>query len=100
MEQDERVQRFLDALEADLPPAESTGALCGCWHALRGEWDAAHDAGQGDTKDDSWVHAALHREEGDASNAAYWYSRAGRPVPTKPVRQEYLEIAATLLRGS
>lgn len=97
MELDARMQTFLDGLADDAPPPGVSGPVRGCWHALRGEWDAAHDAVQGDSAADSWVHAALHREEGDHGNAGYWYRRAGRSPATGPARREYLEIAAELL---
>lgn len=77
--------------------ADDAPALRGAWHALHGDWSAAHDAVQPDTADCAWVHAALHREEGDHDNAAYWYRAAGRPVATGPHRDEYRAIAVTLL---
>ncbi|MCK5943114.1 MAG: hypothetical protein KAI24_14135 [Planctomycetes bacterium] len=94
------MQQFVDSLGDETPPADLRGPLLGCWHALRGEWDAAHDAVQGDGDADAWVHAALHREEGDDANAGYWYRRARRPVGEGVVRREYLAIAAELLRVS
>ncbi len=97
MQLDARVQRFLDSLGQPAPGDELTGPLLGCWHALRGEWDAAHDAVQGDSAEEAWVHAVLHREEGDHSNAAYWYGRAGREASAGTVRQEYLAVASHLL---
>jgi hypothetical protein len=45
----------------------------------------------------SWIHAYLHRKEGDASNAAYWYRRAGQPVATGPHDDEWRRIATALL---
>lgn len=97
MQLDTRMQRFVDSLGGEDPPKRLQGALRGCWHALRGEWQAAHDAVQGDSEGDSWVHAALHRQEGDHGNARYWYDRAKRPVATGASRQEFLKIAACLL---
>lgn len=93
------LQAFTASLASTPPPPGLTPALLGCWHALRGEWDHAHDAVQPDTTDCAWVHAALHREEGDADNAAYWYGTAGRPLARGPARTEYLAIAAALLQG-
>ena len=56
------------------------------WHDARGDWERAHECAQEDHgRDGSWVHAYLHRKEGDLGNAGYWYSRAGRPVPEKSV---------------
>jgi hypothetical protein len=69
------------ARDAAPPPAWS-GALQALWHDFRGDWHAAHDRAQADhSAAGSWVHAYLHRKEGDAGNAAYWYARAGRRLP-------------------
>ena len=97
MQLDARVQRFVDSLGDAQPGGELSAPLRGCWHALRGEWDAAHDAVQGDSDAESWVHAALHREEGDHANAGYWYRRAGRAAADGAARREYLAIATALL---
>lgn len=82
---------------AEGEPLPSAPALLGVWHALRGDWDQAHDAVQPDTAECALVHAALHREEGDHGNAGYWYRRAGRAAATGSSRDEYLAIAAELL---
>ncbi|MFO1050630.1 MAG: hypothetical protein U1F36_00280 [Planctomycetota bacterium] len=94
-------RRALDAFRRSLaditPPADASAPLRGVWHALRGEWAAAHDAVQDDTAECAWVHAALHREEGDPANAGYWYRRASRTPAQGEFRDEYLAIAAALL---
>ena len=62
-----------------------------------GDWDGAHAIVQEDpTKDAAWIHAHLHRVEGDEGNAAYWYSRAGRKTATGPLDDERDEITAAL----
>jgi hypothetical protein len=62
----------------DPPAAPLLRAL---WLGLRGEWTAAHEIAQAhEGADAAWVHAWLHRIEGDEANAAYWYRRAGKPV--------------------
>lgn len=91
-------EAFCRSLQAPMPP-DLPPAVLGLWHALRGEWDAAHDAVQPDTVDCAWVHAALHREEGDHANARWWYQQARRPVAGGDHRAEYLAIAAALLGG-
>lgn len=90
---------FEASLTAASPPPSLSAPLRGVWHALRGEWDAAHDAVQTDTVDCAWVHAALHREEGDLGNAGYWYRAAHRAAARGDHRAEYLAIAAVLLGG-
>lgn len=97
MPPDAKFDSFVRSLDDAAPPAGYAGPLLGVWHALRGDWEQAHDAVQDDTDDCSWVHAALHREEGDHGNAGYWYRRASRPVPGGDVREEYLGIASELL---
>jgi len=90
---------FERTLAADAPPAGLSPALLGCWHALRGAWERAHDAVQPDGPECAWVHAALHREEGDLPNARYWYRLAGRPEASGDPAAEYRAIAAELLGG-
>ena len=63
-----------------------------------GDWDSAHRIAQNVfTNDGSWVHAYLHRKEGDRSNAAYWYNNAGRRMPEKKLEDEWEEISRELL---
>ena len=89
--------RFRDSLAA-APPSGLTPALEALWLDGRGDWAAAHDRLQAGADDAaSWVHAYLHRKEGDASNAAYWYRRAGRPFPTASLDEEWPDIAQALL---
>jgi len=54
-------------------------------------------AQQDEGPEGSWVHAYLHRKEGDQGNAAYWYSRAGKPVCREPLDAEWLSIVRDLL---
>jgi hypothetical protein len=79
---------------ADPPPAPLLRAL---WLGLRGEWAAAHAIVQADdSADAAWVHAWLHRIEGDTSNAAYWYRRAGKAVGEVSTDAEGEAIARAL----
>jgi hypothetical protein len=83
-----------------VPPAEAGGALQAMWHDARGDWNAAHQCAQDDHgRDGSWVHAYLHRKEGDLGNAGYWYARAGRARPAESVtlEREWIEITRALL---
>jgi hypothetical protein len=90
------------AREAKVPVGLSL-ALRALWHDGRGDWSCAHDCAQEDKgRDGSWVHAYLHRKEGDEGNAGYWYARAGRSAPTKGVTldAEWAGIARELLGRS
>jgi hypothetical protein len=97
----DRFEAFVESLEASEPPAFTTPLLRAIRHGLRGEWDAAHEIAQAqDDADGAWVHAWLHRIEGDLGNADYWYRRAGRPSRRGETRDEGLEIARALLGTS
>ena len=68
------------------------------WRIANDEWDAAHQLVQsGPGSDGAWIHAHLHRIEGDLPNAAYWYRRAGKPVCSAPLDEEWAAIAKALL---
>ena len=92
----------LAALRASLgrpaPPPGLGLALQALWWDANGEWERAHRLAQ---EDDGaagcWVHAYLHRRQGDAGNAAYWYRRAGQPVCSAALDAEWEAIARALL---
>lgn len=92
------LQQFRDSLRDEAPPGELNPALAGLWWDAKGDWTRAHESAQQDEGPaGAWVHAYLHRKEGDASNAAYWYNRAGKPVSSAPLEQEWDEITQALL---
>jgi hypothetical protein len=94
---DVTIDDFKATLGAPDPP-EVVAALRALWHDGRGDWDAAHRVAQDvDDATGAWVHAYLHRKEGDAGNAAYWYRRAGRPVATGDLQAEWEQIVSALL---
>jgi hypothetical protein len=73
-------------------------ALRALWHDARGNWDAAHAIAQDiDDPTGAWVHAYLHRKEGDSGNAAYWYRRAGQSEAGDSLKAEWERIVTTLL---
>jgi hypothetical protein len=93
-----KLEDFRESLQHDAPPAGSDFALTGLWWDAKGDWTKAHEAAQQDEGPrGSWVHAYLHRKEGDASNAAYWYDRAGRTAASSSLADEWREIASALL---
>ena len=90
---------FHNSLTASAPPAELTPALAGLWWDAKGDWKQAHECAQDDEGPDaSWVHAYLHRKEGDQENAAYWYRRAKKPVCREPLEAEWRRIASDLVK--
>jgi hypothetical protein len=90
---------FVLSLDQDEPASTlATPMLLAVWHGLRGHWESAHELAQ--AQDDAvgaWVHAWLHRIEGDLGNADYWYRRAHRPPRRDDTRTEGLEIARELI---
>ncbi len=89
---------FRASLGAPQPPAPLSPALKALWRDAKGDWDGAHDLAQAaDGRDGDWVHAYLHRKEGDVGNAGYWYRRAGQPAAQGSVAEEWAAIAETLL---
>jgi hypothetical protein len=91
---------FEAAMTDAAPPKDATPALQALWHDRNGDWSRAHELVQNDRgRDAAWVHAYLHRKEGDEGNAGYWYARAGRPrAPSHtPLEEEWAEVARALL---
>ena len=88
------LDEFRGSLKGAAPPADIDHALVALWWAGKGEWTRAHEV------DDrcNWVHAHLHHQEGDLSNAGYWYRRAKKPESKVSVPEEWSELAATLLK--
>lgn len=91
----------LDAFRAtlrDAHPPEAGAPLRALWWDAKGDWDRAHEAAQaGEDAESAWVHAYLHRKEGDLSNARYWYARAGRSIPAGFLEQEWTDMVGALL---
>jgi hypothetical protein len=75
-----------------------SGALLALWWDARGEWDKAHEVAQEvEGRDGAWVHAYLHRKEGDLGNAGYWYRQAGRRVAAGDLEVEWEGIVGEML---
>ena len=90
---------FRKTLTAAAPPGNLSFALAGLWWDAKGDWTRAHESAQQDEgPEGSWVHAYLHRKEGDQGNAAYWYRRAGKPVCRESLDAEWSSIANALLK--
>lgn len=92
-------EEFQTSVNSARFPVGLSPAVQALWHDARGDWEKAHGCVQNDAPPEgAWVHAYLHRKEGDAGNAAYWYARAGQPVEGKTLGAEWAEIARALLR--
>lgn len=87
---------FKTSLTGTTPPADL--ALAALWWDAKGDWNAAHAHVQRDEGNPAcdWVHAYLHRKEGDLSNAGYWYRNAGRPAASGSLEYEWQAIVAAL----
>ncbi len=91
-------QELRSTREEATPPAGLPLLVEALWREAHGDWDRAHRMVDDlATRDGSWVHAYLHRVEGDLGNAAYWYRQAGRPVSRVSLSEEWMEIAEALL---
>lgn len=92
------MKEFKKATGQKHPPPGMKKELEALWLDAKGEWDAAHRIVQVMfNRDAAWVHAYLHRKEGDLGNAAYWYNRCGEKTPSLPLQQEWDQIAEALL---
>lgn len=92
---------FRQSLKDSQPPSGLSLPLAGLWWDAKGDWTRAHESAQQDEgPHGSWVHAYLHRKEGDDPNAAYWYGRAGKPVCREPLPSEWQQIVESLFNGA
>lgn len=91
-------ENFISSLSAGKPPVMVSVYLQSLWYDARGDWNKAHDMIQ-DIQDNtaSHIHAYLHRKEGDAANARYWYNRAGKSYPSVTLQEEWNALVKALL---
>ena len=92
-----RVQ-FSLSLASTEPPAGISDYLAALWYDAKGDWESSHLRIQ-DVPGPmaAWIHAYLHRKEGDPGNAAYWYAKAGRNMPAEGLEKEWEKILGELL---
>jgi hypothetical protein len=89
---------FQAALQRSKPPAGSPPLLAAMWWDAKGNWSRAHEIAQDvASPEGSWVHAYLHRKEGDEGNAAYWYRQARKTHSRLPLEAEWEQIVQALL---
>jgi hypothetical protein len=92
------VDELRGSLGRDQPPVGLSPLLRALWLDGRGDWSGAHAIAQDDgSRDAAWVHAYLHRKEGDHGNAAYWYRQAGRAPFSGSLDEEWATIASALI---
>ena len=92
------MEEFTATLSKEDPPEGITGSLAALWYDGKGDWEQAHMIAQDiPTLEGSWVHAYLHRKEGDDWNANYWYQRSNRVMPPYSLEQEWKEIVLAFL---
>lgn len=96
-----KLAEFESSLGMAAPPSKLPLALQALWWDAKGDWKSAHECAQADegNPDCDWVHAYLHRKEGDAANAGYWYRRAGKPPATNTLPDEWRAIVKALLQS-
>jgi hypothetical protein len=93
-----KFEEFQKSLGASSPPANLSGYLQSLWYDAKGDWNRSHEIIK-DIADEraAWIHAYLHRKEGDIGNADYWYRRAGKSRPDKTLEEEWENIVEALL---
>jgi len=95
-----KIAEFKASVSGAAPAPGLDAPLAALWWAAKGGWDQAHKIVQDEeARDAAWVHAYLHRIEGDSANAGYWYRRAGKPVATVPLETEWEQVTTALLEG-
>ena len=89
---------FQKSLSASSPPVNLSAHLQSLWYDGKGDWNRSHDIIQNiEDKTAAWVHAYLHRKEGDIGNSDYWYRRAGKIRPDATLDAEWKAIVENLL---
>ncbi|MEM6321276.1 MAG: hypothetical protein AAF960_26700 [Bacteroidota bacterium] len=89
---------FKQTMHEEVPPPDWNNNLKALWYDGKGNWDKAHDLADGSPLEGAnWIHAYLHRKEGDEWNANYWYRRAGRRMPNYSLEEEWENLVAHFL---
>ncbi len=95
---EERDMTAEELRKAKVPPGDENGLVAALWHASQDNWQKAHELVQAiESAEAAWVHAYLHRVEGDLANARYWYNRAGKPEARMSTEEEWKQLAEALM---
>jgi hypothetical protein len=89
---------FKESLSSNEPPQNTSVYLRALWYDAKGDWNEAHKLIQDiNDKNAAWIHAYLHRKEGDINNARYWYRNANKKLSSLTLAQEWEEIVVALI---
>ena len=90
---------FIKLTKESEPSDKLSGVYLAIWYAVKDNWDMAHNIVQDiNTETASWIHAYLHRVEGDIGNAHYWYNRAGKKAYSGDLKPELDDIIKTVFK--
>ncbi|MDP9040464.1 MAG: hypothetical protein M3N30_00685 [Bacteroidota bacterium] len=90
-----RTDAFKSSLSLTDPPENISEYARALWYAGKGNWEKAHNIIQEiDDKPSARIHAFLHRQEGDLSNAGYWYKKAGEQIPAVKTDEEWEQLVS------
>jgi hypothetical protein len=93
------LKEFSSTINEPAPPKGTDVFLQALWYDAKGDWNRAHHLIQDEENaTGAWIHAYLHRKEGDLSNAGYWYRKANRKIPNASIQQEWEEMAEEFLK--
>jgi hypothetical protein len=89
---------FRASVSNDSPNPGLSAPLAALWWDAKGHWARAHSLVDAlETREGIAVHAYLHRKEGDAWNANYWYLRSGREFHRPSLDAEWQALVEALL---
>jgi hypothetical protein len=93
-------EEFIISIQHDQPP-DFSPYLESLWFERKGDWDKAHKIAQ-EIPDSggSWIHAYIHRVEGDRWNSNYWYTKAGKKMPDISLKEEWESLVKYFLKKS
>jgi hypothetical protein len=91
-------REFTDSILGNEPPEGLDQLLLSLWYAGKGDWEKSHEIAQEITsKEAALIHAYLHREKGDLSNANYWYEKADASRPEISISEEWKSLVNQFL---
>jgi hypothetical protein len=92
------LSEFKASLNLEQADSKLSVQLKSLWYDGKGDWHQAHaQVDQLNDRASAWVHAYLHRKEGDISNADYWYNKAGQTRPNMPLEKEWEQLVLQFL---